>query len=49
MLWSKPVDAAERDQDCDSAKGDVILKKFEPDNIFRAGDEITQAGPATER
>src|SRR5260370_33334760 len=49
VLWSKPIDKPEEKQNADCGEPNVILEKLQPEDVFRAGNDIGQTGPSTQR
>src|SRR5882724_861641 len=48
VFWPKPVSETEDQQHASGGKGDVVFEKLQPENVFGAGNNITQTGPTTE-
>ena len=49
MFRSKPIRESENEQHPDSGKGNVVLEKFEENNVFCPGDDISQTRPSAQR
>ena len=49
VFRTEPVDEPEEEQHRDRRQRDVVLEELEPHDLFGAGDDIGQAGPAAER
>ncbi len=49
VFWSKPINEPEEEQHADRRERDVVLQEFEPENVFRAGNDIRQTRPAAQR
>ena len=49
VLWPEIIQPAHENQHPDRGQADMVAQHLDPDDLFRAGGDVTQARPAAER